>query len=147
MVKKVSEKDLELHPEFGTNPTMGVCFWCGQDDGRIILLGKNGGEKAGERTLVDYEPCEKCQSCIEKGIFIIEARKNEPWRNGQQPMSKDGDDLVYPSGKWAVVTEDAIGDMFKGPVVDNILSERRTYLDTEAWKKLGFDTLSDTASG
>ena len=34
------ENDILLSPKYGVNPTMPVCFWCGEDRGEIALLGR-----------------------------------------------------------------------------------------------------------
>jgi hypothetical protein len=131
---QLEEKDLKLHPEYGANPSMGVCFWCGEDDGRVLLLGYNGGAKASPRTIAGYEPCAKCRERFATGVLLIEARKGNPYFDGQTPMDKDAD--VYPSGTTAVVSDEEVRKIINEPMVNDVIRERRTFVDHEAWTKM-----------
>jgi len=134
-------ESIKLHPEHGVNASLGVCFWCGEEDGNILLLGLNGGKQAPRRTIVGYEPCDKCKPKMDSGILLMEARRDEPWVLGGTPMAEQDGAKIYPSGRWAVITPEAAKEFFHGTIVDKILAEGRTFVDTEAWDVLGFDKI------
>lgn len=115
---------IPLHPKYGLNPTMGVCFWCDGDTGEIILLGNNFKEEAPRRITVDYSPCEKCQSDWSKGFTIFEV-ESKPIDQGQPPLNSNGD---YPTGRFAVISKESaisvFGDLGNG---DRGLTDKKTF--------------------
>lgn len=98
-------KGISLHPEFGVNPTVCMCFWCGEDTGAIALLGNNGGREAPPRSLIDYDPCDKCKAIWEQGILLIETQ-DTPLLPKQFSM-KDGGN-IYPTGRWLVFKRESL---------------------------------------
>lgn len=51
-----------LSPKYGFNPSINVCFFCGEDKGELILPGRlEGDAEAPHRAVYNYEPCEKCK--------------------------------------------------------------------------------------
>lgn len=87
---------VRLSPRHGVNPTLAVCFWCGEERGDIALLGRIGGREdrqAPHRAVVDFQPCEKCRTSMNSGFTLMEATA---YPNGacSAPM-QDG---VYPTG-------------------------------------------------
>ena len=104
---------IRLSPKYGLNPTMPVCFWCGQEKGEIALLGRLGNARRGEdfqapnRVVLDFEPCDACKALMRKGVTLMEATSkpnrvcNHPAQNG-----------VYPTGRYAVVKPEAVGRVF-----------------------------------
>jgi hypothetical protein len=54
--------------------------------------------------VLNYEPCEECQGHMAKGITLLECTANPNTPN--QPSIQKARD-VYPTGRWAVITEDA----------------------------------------
>lgn len=71
-------KGIRLHKEFGLNPTMPVCFWCGEETGEVALMGAHLKGEAPRTMVVNLDPCEKCAAKWAEGIAIIEA--TEPGR-------------------------------------------------------------------
>ncbi len=68
---------LKLSPKHGLNPTVSVCFWCGEDKNEIALLGHIGGAfgediEAERRMVLDYEPCPRCKAQMESGFTVVE---------------------------------------------------------------------------
>ena len=100
---------IRLHPEHGINPTIGVCFWCGKDDGTIALLGASCEGEAPMRSILSYEPCAACKKQMRRGILCIEIdRARFPDR---APLNKADRDSV-PTGRWCVVKREAAERMF-----------------------------------
>lgn len=93
-----------LHKEFGLNPTIPVCFWCGKDKNVIVLLGDTYKRRAPMNLLFDYEPCDACAEARKLGICLIEVVEKD---NGKPEITKG----MWPTGKWAVVEEKAIRTM------------------------------------
>lgn len=87
---------IRLDPTYGVNPSVGICFWCGEDDGTVLLFGRmKDGKAAPRRACVSLEPCPSCKEKRALGITF------EEW----------DEDSGSPTGRWAVVTEDAVRRM------------------------------------
>ena len=55
-------KDIKISPKYGVNPTIPVCFFCGEPKNEIALMGKMKGDiEAPKNMVLDYEPCEHCK--------------------------------------------------------------------------------------
>lgn len=125
---------IKLSPRYGVNPTIPVCFWCGEDKNEVALLGRIGNEKKGEdfeaqmHMVLDYEPCDKCRENMEKGFTIMEAT-NQPNPSTSIPMQKD----VYPTGRYAVLKKEAAMRIFT-PQTD--LSKGRAFADSTLFTQL-----------
>lgn len=99
--------DIILSPKYGVNPTMPVCFWCGEDRGEVALLGhiktpENDDVEAPKRMVLDYEPCEKCKEYMERGFTVMEAT-SEPNDATNMPFQLG----VFPTGRWLVLRQEA----------------------------------------
>ncbi len=124
---------IRLHPKFGVNPTVVVCFWCGQDKNELALLGAAFKDEAPRRMVVDYAPCESCADKMATGITIIEARDTDPPRY---------------TGRWAVVPEQLVGKLFvEGKVTDAILKHRKALMEPEAFEHLFADVITESGEG
>ena len=87
--------NIELSEKHGVNPTLVLCFWCGEERGDIACLGKLPGDKeAPRRCVVDYTPCDSCQEKMNRGITIIENDKDNK-----------------PTGRWCVVKEEWVDNV------------------------------------
>lgn len=103
---------IRLHREFGVNPTMPVCFWCGKDTGEIALLGAAYKGEAPRSMVMNYEPCVECKATMSLGICVAEATSDNK-----------------PTGRWVVVTEDCAKRLFEGwPMLENVLKLRRVHV-------------------
>lgn len=98
-----------------------VCFWCCKPK-------ENDSE--GKPTFNDYEPCSDCGTWWNKGILVIEI-STEP--NGNPPIV----DRLFPTGLWAIVSEDNIKKVLtQDSNLDIILKSRTMYLNSDDWKKM-----------
>lgn len=54
-------KTIKFSPKHGLNPTIPVCFFCGQQKNEIAFMGRLAGDAEAPRNLIlDYEPCDHC---------------------------------------------------------------------------------------
>jgi hypothetical protein len=119
---------IRVSEKHGVNPSVGQCFWCGEDDGTVVLLGRLPGDaEAPRRVCTSYEPCAKCQEQMTAGITVYEV-SDRPAHDGQREMQRD----VYPTGRWLVVTEDwALRKITPQKVLDRVLAHRAMLVDPE----------------
>jgi hypothetical protein len=122
---------MKLHEDYGVNPTIRTCFFCGENTNEVVLLGDTVKGEAPRFAVVGYEPCEKCQETFKQGILIIEAEK--------QPVSPNQPDLCggYPTGSHWVVTEDAIQRMLEPSMAQDILKARMAMISRKTAQALG----------
>jgi hypothetical protein len=91
---------VRLHPDHGLNPTLCVCFWCGNDTGEIALLGAAYKGEAPHRMVTNYEPCPTCVENFKQGVLIIEV---DP-RQDTPPLTQNTSDC--PTGRHWVITHE-----------------------------------------
>lgn len=72
----MSRDSIPLHPKYGVNATVPICVFCGEKKNQIALLGNKYKMEAPSSMIVDFEPCEKCQEIMNKGLTIIEVEEN-----------------------------------------------------------------------
>ena len=112
--KKEKEPSVKLSPKHGLNPTMGVCFFCGEETGEIALLGKLKGDKeAPRRAVLHYDPCKKCKERWADGVALIAVVTEQP-EDKRPPIAnadKEHPDL-YPTGNYAVIKQEAAEKAF-----------------------------------
>lgn len=133
---------VRLSEKHGVNPTMGVCFWCGEDDGTIALLGRLPNDReASRKTVLSYDPCDTCKENMALGITLIEARprpehEGMPAINGTR-RDPHPHDAVYPTGRWCVMKEEAFLRIFNGPEAEVALKHRKAFLELDVYDYLG----------
>lgn len=103
---------VRISKKHGLNPTMPVCFWCGEETGEIALMGEmideNGEEiEAPMHAVVDYTPCVRCQEKMNAAFTLIEVTTTPNTRN--QPPIAEG---AYPTGNFAVIRMEAAARIF-----------------------------------
>lgn len=120
--------DILLSPKHGLNPTIPICFWCGEEKNEIALMGRIGDARKGEdfeapmHAVLDYEPCNKCREKMSLGFTMIEATHvpNPTTKVQMQPG-------VYPTGRYAVIKKEAAMRLFT-PQTD--LSKGKAFVDS-----------------
>ena len=121
---------LRLSPKHGVNPTLSVCFWCGEERGDIALLGRIGGRadlEAPKHAVVDFQPCDCCRRKMNMGFTLMEATECP---NDAAPFPvQDG---VYPTGRWCVI-QPAAADRIFG---EGTSSNRRAFLTRELYRRI-----------
>lgn len=91
-----------LHKEYGLNPTISQCFYCGKEKNEIALLGAYCKDKAPMKSVTNYEPCDECRELMEKGFMLIEAKDGSDQKN------------PYRTGHMTVISLEAAKQIFEG---------------------------------
>jgi hypothetical protein len=136
-------KRIRLSEKHGMNPSLGVCFWCGEEDGTVLLVGQLPGDKeAPRRMTVSYDPCAKCKKRFAQGILLIEASP-DPIHEGQVEMGAG----AYPTGRYLVVTQEWIERVIRPPELSQqITRKRNAFIDRETFEALS-PSAAETARG
>lgn len=125
-------KSIKISPKYGVNPTIPVCFFCGEPKNEVALLGRIGKGtediEAPRHALLDYEPCEECLKKMATGIALIEVN-NTPNSDNQPPIIEN----AYPTGNWWVVDEDFVRNNIQ-PVelAEQVIVHRKCLVDAGA---------------
>jgi len=111
---------IRLSKEHGVNPTIPVCFLCGESKNEIALLGSSYHGEAPMYMCIDKKPCDKCEKLMDTGVLLI--------------CVQDGTDQSNPyrTGKMVVLKVEAAQRIF-----NNIGSSRAAFVEESAWKKIG----------
>lgn len=110
---------IKLSDQHGLNPSISVCFFCGEDK-ELKLFGKlKGDAKAPKRIVADYMPCKACEEKMRKGATIIEVTRED---TGMLPISHG----AWPTGRWCVISHSAAEMLFKKKV-STLLLEKDLY--------------------
>lgn len=124
---------ITLSPKYGVNPTIPICFWCGEERGEVALMGRIGdGRKhedfeAPKHMVIDLEPCEECKKNMALGFTVIEATRH-PNNVCRVEMQKD----VYPTGRFMVIKTEAAQRIF-GSLIDGV---SKAFVDVEGFTRL-----------
>ena len=111
-------KDIKISPKYGVNPTIPVCFFCGEQKNEIALMGKLKGDiEAPKNMVLDYEPCEHCKEQWDMGVPLIECVTSSFIDDDRPGISVDPatNELLYPTGRHCVVKIEAARRMFNVP--------------------------------
>lgn len=93
---------IRLSEKHGVNPTMGVCFWCGQSTNEIAMLGRLKGDVEAPRQMVlSLTPCDECEAKFSQGSLVIEVEPS----NGEVFEIVKG---TSPTGRHVVLKEGVI---------------------------------------
>lgn len=106
---------IKLSRKHGLNPTIPICFWCGQEKNEVAILGKIDTPDAKDieapmHCILDYTPCEKCQKNWDTCVICISATETPNSKNqlGIKVKNEDGSDhIVYPTGEHIGITPEA----------------------------------------
>lgn len=131
---------IPISAKHGVNPTIPICFWCGGHKEEVALLGKlPRDKKAPMYTLIDYEPCKKCEEGMSKGITFIEVNKTPVINN--QPSIAPG---MYPTSRIAVIKEESVKAIIQDEdMLNKVISSKKCLIDSESWKGIGLPTEED----
>jgi hypothetical protein len=133
---------IRVSPKHGINPSLGVCFICGKDDGTIVLPGVMHRKddrgvviehdvEAPHRACWSREPCPNCKGLMQEGIILISV----------DPKRSESEQDPYRSGGWCVVTESYVKRIFT--IHDAVLRARMAFIEDEVWDKLGLPRGTD----
>ena len=120
-------KSIRLSPAHGVNPTIPVCFWCGNEKNEVALMGKLPNDaEAPRNAIIDYEPCDACKARMEKGITLIGA-VDHPLPDGRPAICKD----AYPTGHWLTVKPEGIRSVIREPLATDIINQGCAVIDDD----------------
>lgn len=120
-------KGIKVSPKHGVNPTIPVCFWCGNEKNEIALLGKLPGDAEAPRAaILNYQPCDDCKAQMSMGYTLVGTVEDPP-RPDLPPISAGH----YPTGNWTVVTEQGLRHIFKPEVADQIIAGNQKTIAVE----------------
>lgn len=111
----MSKDGITLSEKHGVNPSLTLCFFCGEAKG-IALMGHIGDRRkhedieAPKECVMDYEPCDKCKENMKLGVTLVEVTDTPP--DQRPPMKAQGGVDVYPTGRWCVITAEACNRAF-----------------------------------
>jgi len=112
---------IHLHPQYGLNPTICQCYYCGQDKNEIALLGRHYQGEAPIHMVTSLEPCDDCKAKYADYTLLIE-------------MEREWDVTVYskrqkepqPTGRWCAVRRECL----------NILPTSIAYVEPEVMNQI-----------
>ncbi len=112
-------KGIRLSEKHGVNPSVGVCFWCGRDNGTVVLPGLLPDDaEAPRRAVWDWEPCDVCIEDRSQGITFEEHTEDRA-----------------PTGRWVVVKEEAVPGIINDTfLLASVLEQRVVHTDPEAFE-------------
>lgn len=129
---------LQLSPKYGVNPTIPVCFWCGEDRNEIAMLGRMGDGRKHEdfeapmRMVLDYEPCEHCKAMMDSGFTVMEATTSPNERTNVEIQNG-----VFPTGRYMVLRQEAASRIFP----EHSSKASKAFLEADAFQSMFSDYL------
>lgn len=111
---------IRLHRQHGLNPTIPICFFCGEDRNEIVFLGASHKGRAPMRAFIDLEPCPGCKEKMKQGITLIERADGE-----------------NPTGRWLVVKEEELDRFLSDDeLISDIKKSRIAFIEPAAMNAL-----------
>ena len=93
---------VKLSKKHEVNPSIAVCFWCGNETGEVILAGRlPKGVETPRNMIINYKFCEKCDQLREGQATIIEVTTTPLKRPTIQPN-------IWPTGRFWVVKKEML---------------------------------------
>lgn len=125
-------KEIKLSPKHGLNPTIPVCFWCGEEKNEVALLGyirshEKEDIEAPRNAVIDYEPCEECRRRMDMGVTLIEAT-HYPNDRGSAEIQEG----VYPTGRYVVMKRESAGKYFG----ESVFKYNKAFLEPEVFEMI-----------
>ena len=124
--------NIKISEKHGVNPSVEVCFWCGEPMG-IALLGKLKGDVEAPREIcTSYEMCDKCKEHNKTMIHMIEASRT-PLHKGQPSINEDSN--AYPTGRNFWIKDKALKALLKPESFEETLKYRSALLEPDAFNE------------
>lgn len=100
---------IKLSKQHGANPSVNICFFCGNDK-EVVLFGQMKGDaKASRKCLLDYRPCKECAAKMKQGVVVIEVTREE---DSYKPPIKVDEPKAWPTGRWCVISTHSASKLF-----------------------------------
>jgi len=120
---------ITLSPKHGLNPSLGLCYYCNEEDGTVVLPGKSrrGDEESPRKAVWSLDPCKKCGDYMKQGVILISVRDGET--KTKNP---------YRTGKWVVIKESGVDRLpIHHEVIKRLLQSRYSFVEDTVWAALG----------
>lgn len=105
-------KGITLSKKHGVNPSMDVCFWCGEPKGLALCGRMKGDAEAPKRMVTSLSPCDKCREKFMLGVHLIEVT-DDGSRFGDNKafafVDTEGN-THWPTGRYVVMKPEAMKD-------------------------------------
>lgn len=119
---------IRLSEKHGVNPSVSVCFYCGEDKNELVLPGRLPRDaEAPRRAVWSMEPCDQCKEWMAQGVVLISTRDGEA--GGNDP---------YRTGQLCVIKDEALKRIVQPKeLLDDILRRRFCFIEDQTWDAIG----------
>lgn len=138
---------IEISPKYGVNPSVGLCFYCGEENGDVIMAGRirekndrghavfGSDVEAPRKAVCTMDPCAKCKDFMAQGIIFVSVKDADA-----------GSKNPHRTGGWVVIKEEAIRRLgeeggLKQELVEQLLERRFCFVPDTNWRELGLPEL------
>lgn len=105
-------KGITLSKKHGINPSLDICFWCGEPKGLALCGRMKGDSEAPKRMVTSLNPCDECREKFKLGVHLIEVT-DDGSRFGDNKafafVDTDGKPH-WPTGRYVVMKPEAMKD-------------------------------------
>ena len=123
----MGKDSIRLSPKHGVNPSLAVCYYCGEDQGDIILPGKLPNDAEAPRRAVWHKvPCDKCKELMAKGVMVVRVDEEKRPSRGEP----------YRTGELVVVKDEAVARIFSAEFAQTALASRFVFCPAEIFDQL-----------
>jgi hypothetical protein len=126
MAREDKEGSIRLSSKFGVNPSIEVCFVCGEDIGVVLCGYIKGDVEAPKKMVVNRTPCKNCCELMQLGIVMISVKDGE-----------QSEDNPKRTGGWVVVKDEAIKKVVSEEVFEKMVKARMVFVEDSIWDALG----------
>ena len=120
---------IRVSRKHGLNPSLDLCFWCGEARG-LVLWGQLGGvqdKEALKSVVTDKTPCPQCQEWMSQGVMFLSVKDGEV-----------ASDNPYRTGRLCVIKDSAVENMpIDATLKAQILKARFAFVEDSVWEWLG----------
>lgn len=130
---------IDVDPVYGVNPTMPLCFWCGQETGDILLVGLRsrrlfGTQEAPRHCIADKEPCRACKKFQEDGYITIRLLPVRPPHGASLQWH-----VEHLDPRVIRLKAEVFAEVFCGQEVEQALKIGFTFMETLAFQQSGLE--------
>lgn len=103
-------KGITLSKKHGINPSLDICFWCGEPKGLALCGRMKGDAEAPKNMVTSLEPCDKCKEKFKLGVHLIEVVDDGSHCGNNKAFAfKDTEGKFHwPTGRYVVMKPEAM---------------------------------------
>lgn len=130
---------INFDEKHGLNPSLDICFYCGEDKG-VVLFGKLNSDikghfesqgqsedgKAPRKVVMTKTPCKKCIEHMKQGVLFISIDESKTV----------DEENPYRTGYMTLLKEEAVVRIFCEDMSKKMLERRAVFLPDEMWDLL-----------